>query len=81
MHLARAEAALLDDAGLSVDLHHAGLGADDQQPVVGDGVAHRPQAVAVHAGDHPAAVGSAQIAAGPSHGSITAVAVGMNRSR
>src|SRR5215471_5893802 len=33
--------------------HHAGLRARHQQPIVGDGIAQRPEAVAVHAGDHP----------------------------
>ncbi len=42
------------------DRHHARLGADDQQAVRGDRVAQRAQAVAVHAGDRPAAVGGAE---------------------
>ena len=51
---AGAEAAVLDNP-LLVDAHHAGFRAGEQQPVVGDGVAQRPEAVAVHAGDDPAA--------------------------
>ena len=54
--LAGADAALGGDALLG-ELDHAGLGAGDQQPVMGDGVAHGPEPVAVQAGDHPAPVG------------------------
>ncbi len=53
--LARPDAALGDDARL-VELHHARLAADDEQPVGGDRVAQRAQAVAVEARDHPAPV-------------------------
>src|SRR5690606_15937014 len=54
--LARADAALGDDLVLA-DLHHAGLGADDEQAGPGHRVAQRTQAVAVEARDHPATVG------------------------
>src|SRR5581483_1330709 len=54
-HLAWTQAALLDDLGL-VEPDHAGLGAGDDEPTGGHGVAHRPEAVAVHAAQHPAPV-------------------------
>ena len=47
----------LGDNRLLVELHHAGLGADDEQRIGGDGVAQRAQPVAVEPGDHPAPVG------------------------
>ena len=56
--LAGSDAALFHHVGLG-HLDHAGFGTDDQQAVLGDGDAHGPQAVAVHAGDHPAAIGGA----------------------
>ena len=55
-HLAGAEPALFDDLGLA-DRDHSGFGADDQQPVGGDRVAHGAQAVAIHRAQHPAPVG------------------------
>ena len=58
-HLARADAPLLDDRGV-LERHHAGLGAHHQQAVAGAAVAQRPEAVAVHAGDHPATIGGDQ---------------------
>ncbi len=54
-HLTGADPALLDDLALD-QRHHAGLGADHQEAILGPAVAHRPQAVAVHAADHPLAV-------------------------
>ena len=56
--LTRPHAALRRDAILG-NLHHAGFGAHDEQPVLGDGVAQRTQAVAVEPRDHPAAIGGA----------------------
>ncbi len=53
-HLAGAKAALAADAVLR-QLHHAGLGARHQQPVIGDRIAHRAQAIAVGECDHPVA--------------------------
>ena len=53
-HLARVQPSLLDHIGV-VDAHHAGFRAGDQQVVAGDGVAHRPQAVTVHAAEDPTA--------------------------
>ncbi len=54
-HLAGADPALLDDPRFR-ERHHAGLRADHQQAVLGPGVAHRAQPVAIHAADHPVAV-------------------------
>ena len=57
-HLAGPEAALFQDPAF-VQADHAGLGAGEQQAVLGDRVAQRPEAVAVHAGQDPApAVGA-----------------------
>ncbi len=57
-HPARLETALLDDPVLR-DVEDAGLGAEDDQTVVGDPVAARPQAVAVEGGPDEGAVGEA----------------------
>ena len=54
-HLAGADPTLLDDLALG-QRHHAGLGADHQEPVGRAVVAHRAQAVPVHAADHPVAI-------------------------
>ena len=54
-HLAGSDPALLDDAA-GRQRHHAGLRSDHEQIVVGACVAHRPQAVAIHAPDHPVAI-------------------------
>jgi hypothetical protein len=54
-HLAGAEPALFDDP-LFGQAHHAGLRSGEQQIVLGDGIAHRPEAVTVHAGERPASV-------------------------
>ncbi len=58
-HLPRPEPPLGDDAALG-HRHHAALRADDQQTVVGAGIAQRPQRVAVHPRHRPAAVGHHQ---------------------
>ncbi len=58
-HAARADPALLDDPRL-LERHHADLGAQHHQAVGRARIAHRPQAVAVHAADHPVAVGRDQ---------------------
>ena len=55
-HLPRPQASLLDDRVLR-RRHHAGFGAGDHEAVPGNAVAHRPKAVAVHSGDHPAPIG------------------------
>ena len=57
-HFAWPNAAAFDNRRL-VQPHHAGLRADDQQVVVSDRVTQRPQTVAVHAGDRPAAAEAA----------------------
>ncbi len=54
-HLAGTDAALLLDLGF-IHFDHAGLGADNQQAIAGDGIAHRAQAVTVHAAQNPAPV-------------------------
>ena len=41
-------------------LHHAGFAAHNQQPIGGDGIAHRAQPIAIHAADHPGAIGGAE---------------------
>ena len=55
-HPARLEAALADDPR-GVELEHAGLGGEHHEPVIGDGVAARTQAVAVEDGADQRAVG------------------------
>ena len=57
-HAARLQAALAHDA-LGGDVEHTHLAGQDHQPVVGDPVAGRPQAVAVEHRAHDGAVGEA----------------------
>ncbi len=57
-HPARRDVIAVRDAVLG-DAGHAGFGADNQQPVAGFGDAQGAQAVAILAGDDPAAIGGA----------------------
>ena len=58
-HLARAQAALFDDAAL-FELHHPGFRAHHHIAVAGDAVAGRPQAIAIQGGANAAAIGKHQ---------------------
>jgi hypothetical protein len=58
-HLAGADAALAHDLAFVED-DHAGLGADEQQTVIGEREAERSEAVAVEARDDPTAVGGGE---------------------
>ena len=58
-HLARAEAALLDDLAFR-DHDQSGFRADDQQIVGGDRIAQRAQRVAIDSGDRPVTIGHRQ---------------------
>ena len=67
-HAARLQAALFQDS-FRRHVEHTDFGSHDDQIVLGDVVARRPQAVAVeHRADHVPSVNA--IDAGPSHGSI-----------
>ena len=58
-HLAGAERAFLHDVTFRHD-HHPGFRTGDQQAITREAITHRPQRVAIKAGDHPAAIGHGQ---------------------
>ena len=58
-HLARADPALSRDVGFMQD-DHSGFGTHEEQAILGDRVAQRPEAVAIKTCDDPAPVGDGQ---------------------